>query len=649
MPQISPEVELNQVRRKLSGRHSEFNEYLLTSYHDTRTIFGFITNQRWSKASRDVFQLARRAGLLPIIEEDYQMMLRDNTRRSKVHWIPLHLTSLWPSKFNTVLFIDKHPLIIAYMRKMGYTIMTNISCNIEADIVFNNIRFFPMTTSNPQVSGSRLTITKAQLIANLDDVTRGAGHMIRDAIMCWCARRHYTYVGLGDEIESIIHSLHVTKVNRERKKDILFSRHIVDQTTFNKLKSDLSFKFKIVHVTEEGLIDEGLEAPVRMIVLRDLNKISDAVMLSRRYSVPIVNTEHYDYLMSFVHQGSSGWYQDVQIIKMDALEYKPMKSDMLVGIYSLSNIYNPSPLKVVSKLLSTKSHFITNFPLAEAIQDTNVVKVILNGSAIEEKVANRTYRDWLVNNETFLSVDVNTLTGLDLCAVLTHNIDGNYHPPSSWSTACRNNYPLKRWQFVTSRGLFDDQNQTWKNSQTQWARFVSVGLRVKFFLLEETIYRMRFYAARMIDPTVRRASDPGKRITGVCSKGFFAVSGHMINLLLFSHIGTLDIKRYLRTIEMNVRLYSNIALTEKQQMYVKRDIYAEDNSDKTLRSLWHSWYEYRACVACYIFMCHMLGWEVKKQTVAYVLKRLDNIKRKYPKFTNDSMEVVAYRGSLGRG
>lgn len=612
-----------------------FLKILKANYCQSRTMYAFITNQKWTTASRDVMGVARRAGLMPLMEQDFVLMLRDNSRDSKIHWLPLHLKSMWPSNINIVMFHDKHPILIGYLRKLGFTIVTNVNCMITSDIIFDNIKTFDMATANVQVSGNRLTMSETKLVDKLDDVVRGSGYMIRDTLMQWCQRRWYTYVGLGDEIESIVHA---------RSIKGLKSRHIVDEATWNKLESSLAQDVS-VGVVSGGSISYVGDGEVRFII----TKPSDyklATIYSEKYDVPIITDSDYAHMLKY---NKMGWYDKHHIICVNALEYQPMVTDFLVGIYSLSNINNPKPETVIQLMLEKKAPFVVNFPQIESYDEgDHHYSINYEDGTIIEYVNGRMYSDWFISNTTMLHLDVSIISGPDITTIFGHDLNGVYHPPSSWISASRNANPLKRWGFVTSRGIFDDYNQTWKNSQTQWARYVSVGLRVHYNLYEEFIYRLRILAAKLIDDSVNEIDDPKKRITGTSDTGPFSVSGHLINLMLFSHIGTFDIKRYLRTVLANIRLSSGVRISERQRDYLNANILAEDNSIKTLTMLWHNIYEFRVGVATYIIMCKMLGWRVKMKLVSYVIKWLNSVSKIYPDSNGPSMEVILYLRSLGK-
>jgi len=245
--------------------------------------------------------------------------------------------------------------------------------------------------------------------------------------------------------------------------------------------------------------------------------------------------------------------------------------------------------------------------------------------------------------ENFLRSNVSIISGIDVDSVFNHDIKGNYAPPTS-AAISRSGDEFRKWMFIAGRSVkfFDDTIQTWLNSQTQWARYVSTQIKNYAKMTDEQFYSVRFLALKMLYPEAARVDDPTRKITGRIGNKLVAVSGHTCNLLLFAHVGVLDIRRYWRTVISNVKASSGFKYPDALKWYLNHDLLAEDNLRNQIKMLWHSHIENHVGIATYIILCSLIGERPIMLNVNYSISINNAILSKYPRYGGISEDVAGY-------
>lgn len=335
------------------------------------------------------------------------------------------------------------------------------------------------------------------------------------------------------------------------------------------------------------------------------------------------------------------------VICMNAMDYIPLTYDeRLIALFSLSNKRNPRPSALVCHLDSIErthgTKFVVSFPAFSGHRKGYSPHYDKKNDYIVERYRDEVFEDWLASPSMFYRYNVNTWSGLEIEAVFGSDIYGNRPTADKFFACNRSDSLFHRYLFVSSRIPYDNK-QTWQNSQTHWARYVSVFLRWHYNAYEDSIYSFRFATVQLLSPSAVLPKDKAKRVTAILPGNRpIALSGHLINLLLFSSIGVFDVARYLRTVEWNIKLASGEKFDDDIEFLYSNGLLAEDNAKATIRELWHSYLEYKFAVATYIVMCGTFNLPVDVRSVLYVLRTIERWRREYPRFSQHSLEVQQF-------
>jgi len=218
--------------------------------------------------------------------------------------------------------------------------------------------------------------------------------------------------------------------------------------------------------------------------------------------------------------------------------------------------------------------------------------------------------------------------------------------------------PLANLWVVVENVLNDDYQTIW-NSQTHWAKVCTSVLREEFSLNDDTMHIFRRRALAEIFkgnmPVIRMLFAPteymvimDKRVSGAYKtrSGILpiAVSGHMINLLIASSFGKVDISRYVRTLDKNRKIW-NSTDGEFDNLRMMGAL-AENNLEGN--RLWHNWIEYFIAVRAYQLVCEEFKLNVNVRAVLWVLKWLYSKEVLNDKMFIKSMGWQAAKFSISR-
>jgi hypothetical protein len=126
---------------------------------------------------------------------------------------------------------------------------------------------------------------------------------------------------------------------------------------------------------------------------------------------------------------------------------------------------------------------------------------------------------------------------------------------------------------------------------------------------------------------------------------YIQISGHFYSVMLLFHFYATDIKRYLDSIELNVKVYSgkNDHLVKTYKKIIESGNYFIVELAKTdYKSLWHSYYEYVIAIDIYKILALYIFGNINTSLVDYCSKRLDDILFKLPKFLDHSKGALLY-------
>jgi hypothetical protein len=217
------------------------------------------------------------------------------------------------------------------------------------------------------------------------------------------------------------------------------------------------------------------------------------------------------------------------------------------------------------------------------------------------------------------------------------------------------NHPLMNlWMFV-ERDVLNVVRfaQGMINSQTYTARVLTVRIRDLYGLNDDTLQSIRRWALVSLWPGRHTVPYIDRRISGVIfadgKRRTVAVAGHMVNILLSSILGWPDMPRYMDTIEGNVQAYSEAGTVRDYINEAAESGFLAEGNWKLSGRLWHSYYDFYGAVAAYIQLARLIGIKIHVRNVVYTVRRLKQIRAKYPKFLDDGWQATDFIKDLRTG
>lgn len=323
--------------------------------------------------------------------------------------------------------------------------------------------------------------------------------------------------------------------------------------------------------------------------------------------------------------------------------------NILLGLFSISNIRNLAPVLAVEYFAKFTSKFIFSYPNRDVLDNwpNGLENIWKEGMFMKQRSFKATYRDWSCRPGDFLNIEnAVVITSRDLIFLLKCDEFGNALPELLRFQIDLNDPLFYLWFFVIGKDLLSVQVQTWFNSQTNYARYVSIPLRNMLRLEENTLHIVRARVFGMLFEDKDPILIDSLKINGSYllngERKYVAVSGHLVNLLLYSTCGLVDFKRYLDTVESNVKFSSGIKPSALESYYLRNDLLAEDNGDTKSTDLWHTYDDYFCAIGTYIYMCSHLKHKLNLRAIVYSLRRLKLIRSKYVMFSSASSDALEY-------
>jgi hypothetical protein len=333
------------------------------------------------------------------------------------------------------------------------------------------------------------------------------------------------------------------------------------------------------------------------------------------------------------------------ILKYNYLDFdfSVFGSIYIISLFSLSNFINPKK-KVISFIKS----------LDNALYDI-ILPLKFNNFPIKYgKLV--TYKDKLVDGDfedhTYSPCDMFGTDGycfsmseLELLRSLDYSsLDFEV---SQWDVGFEGNHPLmKVWFFFTNNVPFNVNFQSVMNSQTHLAKPITALMRMVFKHDDDTLIDFR----RDIIAELGGEVIHDRRVNGILwnyrktKKVVVAVSGHMIGLLLWYTVGggLVDFKRYLHTIEMNVKFKQGV--NSKSETFIFKDLKKQSLLMEQFASgdLWHSYMDWHVGVLTFIRMCEYFGFEYEKELVDCVEGFLERLVKQYSVFDHQGWQALEY-------
>jgi len=539
--------------------------------------------------------------------DDFQKIFEGQTDNRKYHQIAFHSSTVYNPQTPNVLLTNYHAdLFLAYARKNGFTL---IAVKLDDDVwkkrfaerddlqkmsvpwakwrkevdysrfdlivndfdVLNDIICTPLQFT---CYGIPPTITKAKALEPLQkplEIRNDFGHFVRKSIMLWVKNKKRKYVGLGDEIESVIDA------------------------------KEIGVEYEAVgipaSVPRDSVGEEAL-SQIKRMNFYDLKLEDDAIYVA---------------LWSISNTMNRGFRHDMKFFE---------HNDAIL-MYPNLCVYNKIPYGYGN----------------DYVDDGVLTSLRDNG--------NRKYTDRLEHPNIALSDDKwAVFTIRDFLVYINHDITGKYQGVIGRFLFSNMYYMLCSWFIAIKKTLLSDVNyQTWWNSQTHEVRKVSIPIRRILAVDSHSLHAFRRLALKRLYPDCVTIEDD--RVNGYImvdgKKQWVAVSGHLMNMLLYSEYGLIDFSRYLDTIEENVKAYSiQGRMDTTLKLLYSKELLAEDNTQDKIRRLWHSYYDFYVAVCAYMMLCQSLRMHFNPRATRYVLRRLNVIKLKYPKFIHMGWQAVEF-------
>jgi hypothetical protein len=163
----------------------------------------------------------------------------------------------------------------------------------------------------------------------------------------------------------------------------------------------------------------------------------------------------------------------------------------------------------------------------------------------------------------------------------------------------------KKWVVISS--IFrPSQFQLPLDNQTHWVKVLTIKMREKLGHNNETLHRIRKLVARAHGFETLPDSDP---VTAVDGEGSVEIAGHLINMLLASHVYPVDVVRYSGMIRANLDGERTVEPTMEP-----------------FEDMWHREIDWRLALEVYVLMAKGLGLRVNHNLVDLVAMRLGRLR-----------------------
>ena len=212
---------------------------------------------------------------------------------------------------------------------------------------------------------------------------------------------------------------------------------------------------------------------------------------------------------------------------------------------------------------------------------------------------------------------------IDFCMVMAYHLDGKRVADFIGMNPKHKNNIL--YYADIKEGIIEYEDyQTWLNSQTSYVKFI--GTQMRFVFGFSTTFARQFRNAvlsRMISTFVPiNSHDVNGHAILEGRKVYLSVSGHVINLLIASSFTTIDINRYMKTVESNILTSRSVVQYMKKFNYLTGRNLLSERGWKYYTKLWHNYYDYYYAIIVYISLCRVLKIELNVRGIKIILKFL---------------------------
>jgi len=328
-----------------------------------------------------------------------------------------------------------------------------------------------------------------------------------------------------------------------------------------------------------------------------------------------------------------------------AIVNQPKYKSLFVALYSLSNINNPKPVEMLtrmSKLRVSGQSMIISYPRDYWCKRLNVSEKTNHNYDPSSKILTT-----VINGHTFedFSIDESMIYQFpdlyfyDSEEILSIGILDDNDFRTSMKIGYTHGIPqVDEWIYISNFPLIPEVIQQVATTPTFFDRVTSISLRYVYGLNETWVYKYRYECIESYSSTVSlvikdhydKFKFHGKEIS---------VSGHLINLMTYSCIAPINLRAYLDSVENNLSLtvagspitkYSDRDwLDEDVQSFsprIKRsDMSIEDDVNGSIVERWHEPIEYYLAIVVYLNVAKFFKLSISLRALVYVTRRVKKL------------------------
>jgi hypothetical protein len=479
------------------------------------------------------------------------------------------------------------------------------------------------------LSSLKLLMTGGDMIAPHNDANamkRQFGNHVRSTLMLWCYRNGKKYIGIGDEVESVVMSYNLGIPSEH------WNLRRPTEMNVEDVASDSEHGLECYEILMERRSSRGIVTYDRDVAIDSMAKGTPVTWVhkrSRKYRhvsmpragmwtfAPINGLYAYTYFQGIdelgveLHKKSpiymkrlnlNGRRQSRAIIELAIRVGRGWRESngILVSIFAISNVSNyVNGVNDDLDFIRTRDHIVL-LPHKGAASWWNSYHEIV----VTDALYDRDFRDVLHTPRDGYSWTLpNALWGFSKSRISEYgDISTVWHSGHSWD----HSDPLS-WLWYIETNLLPStsvesmiQNQTWN------VKFWTGILREVLHHTKKSLHVIR---ARAVENAGGIAEYDAPRINGIYHGEPVTVAGHLVNLLIASNFVVIDFGRWLNSVEGNIAGRSAKTVFE----------------DAEKHELWHSLDEWLLAISAYKLMAKEMNLEIDEERLLYISDGLSRI------------------------
>jgi hypothetical protein len=460
---------------------------------------------------------------------------------------------------------------------------------------------------------------------NSTDMKRLFGNHVRSTIMLWCDRSNRKYIGIGDEVESIVMAdklgIEAEHWNLDRPTPIDEEADVAsdfDLQCYEILMRKFSLSGEIVYAKEDALALYRSRSAFTYIHGRDRKHKFMTMPVPCLWTFSPINGMYAATWFEGIHglgfklskqspiyrtkKRINGRQQSRAIIELCLRIGRgwSRSEGVLVSLFAISNESNYDGSYNADLEEIRKHDHIVLLPHVGASNWWNAYHEIV----VTDKLYDRGFTDVLHTPRDGYSWTLpNALWGFSKLKISEYgDIDQVWRAASSWD----HSNPLSWLWYIETNLLPRSDSESMIQNQTWNVKYWTGILREVLHHTKSSLHSIR---AEAVSRQGGVALYDAKRVNGVYKGLPVTVAGHLVNLLLSSHYIVIDFGRWLDSIRGNVAKLPSVTLFE----------------DADRLELWHSMDEWLLAIDAYRIMAREMGLNVNEQKLSYIAREIKGI------------------------